>query len=237
MRPVSSYSMALCCLLLVSSAWAQPQTPAQRGPMTETIKGTLKEIQEKGRSKTLVITDELGGEKEFLLTPKIQFQIEAPGVPGLIVPGRYVSGSGTLTNNQIFVSQINVYFLAPGQKPPAGGVKQSPRMVGASVNGYDLAGVVGETGQSMDYPDYTMVALKVPGRVPPIMLEKNVRVNVISFDTDMAKPGSAVELEVQPLKGDRVNLLKATVTLDEPITGDPSGEAGAKPAAPEEKKD
>ncbi|MCA8999679.1 MAG: hypothetical protein KDA80_21970 [Planctomycetaceae bacterium] len=226
MRLTFSLTIAVACSLASPLSAQQPPQGQpqgqQQGPMTETISGTLKEVKEQGRSRTLVITDESGADQEHRLTPRIVFQIEAPADRSLIQPGKYIGGRAVLTNEMLFLSDVTVYFPAPGKRVPNGQVAKSQRQSGTSVNSYDVSGVVGEMGQSPDYPEYTMVALKIPGRIPPVMLEKNLTVKAVSYDPSMAKPGSSVELEVLPLKGGRVNLLKVTVKQDDPVTGEPA---------------
>lgn len=190
---------------------------AQRGPQTETLTGTVKEIQEQGRVSTLVVTTEDGTEHEFRLTPKVQFEVTAPGDEGFVRPGLFMSAQGVLTNNQLFVKSLNVYLLGKAQRPPAGRFAKAPAKVGASQNTYDISGTIVAKQESPDYPDYEMLAIKAAGRVPPIMLEKGFKVTVVGMTPEMAPPEAPIELEVTPLRGDRFNLVKATVKLSDPL--------------------
>jgi len=209
-RPLLIATCLFCSLSVV--AWAQ------RGPKTETLSGKVKEIQEKGRLSTLVVITDDGQELEFPLTPKVQFEVTAAGDQGFVRPGVYITAEGVLTNEQLFVKDLAVYIVGPGQRIPAGKVVKSQQQANASVNSYGISGTVQGRQSSPDYPDYEQLALKIAGRIPPIMLEKDFQVTVIARTPKLAQPDAPVELQVIPLRGDKFNLVKATVKLGEPLT-------------------
>jgi hypothetical protein len=190
---------------------------AQRGPQTQTLTGTVKEIQEQGRISTLVVTTDDGQEHEFRLTPKVQFEVTAPGDEGFVRPGVFMSAQGVLTNNQLFIKSLNVYLIGKGQRAPAGRFAKAPAKVGASENTYDISGTIVAKQENPDYPDYEVLAIKAAGRTPPVMLEKGFEVTIVGMTPEMAQPEAPVELEVTPLRGDRFNLVKATVKLSDPL--------------------
>lgn len=190
---------------------------AQRGPQTQTLNTKLKELQQKGRSTTLVVIDDEGKELEFPLTPRTEFEITASGDEGFVRPGAFLSATGVLTNQVIFIKSLNVHLPDKGQRVPPGKVAKAARQAGQSMNAYDVSGSIVGKEESSDYPGYQVLSLRVAGQAPPIMLEKDPKVTVVSTDTELLKDkeGVPVELEVTPLRGDRWNLVKATIKLSE----------------------
>lgn len=201
------------CLILTLSGVAV----AQRGPQPESITGKVKEVKKKGRLKVLVVTTDDGTEMEFPVTPKVQFEVTAKGDAGFVRPGVFLTAKATLTANQLFVRNVRVLLIDKGQRTPTGKITKAQPKPGASVNSFDVSGELLARQMSPDYPDYEVLALKIPGRVPPVMLEKNFSVTVVSQNPESATPDSPVELQVTKLRGDRLNLVSATVTLAEPM--------------------
>lgn len=209
---------------------------AQRGePMTETRTGTLVEIEEKGRSRTLVV-DVNGKQEEFPLTPRVALEITATGDAGFVDEGRYLSARGTVTNDQLFLRSVNILLLKGRQRPPAGGLKKAPMAVGESVNSWDIAGEIVGSEPDPDYPDYTGVDVKIGPRTQRVLLEPGFTVTVMSTDPTVLEipPGTSIDLEGTP-RGERFLLTGAKVRLSEPLTAAEffaeDAPAGNKPAA------
>ena len=73
------------------------------------------EIQEKGRSRTLVV--EVSGEQqEYPLTPKVAYEVSAPGDAGFVGEGRHLSGRGTVTNDKLFIRSLTITLVKPRRK-------------------------------------------------------------------------------------------------------------------------
>ena len=192
---------------------------AQRGePMTETRSGTLVEIQEKGRSRTLVV-DVSGEQQEYPLTPKVAYEVSAPGDAGFVGEGRHLSARGTVTNDKLFIKSLTITLVKPRQKAPASGLQKAPMVEGESVNSWDVAGEITASGADTDYPDYTAVDLKIGGRTQRVYLEPGFTVTVKTGDPTLitVPAGTSVTLEGTP-RGERFILSAAQVQLSEPLT-------------------
>jgi hypothetical protein len=126
------------CLMFVFSAVAS----AQRGPQTQKMSGKLKEIQQKGRAATLVVVTEDGTEHEFPLTPRVDFEVTAPGDAGFVRPGQFLAARGVLTNNTLFIKDLKIHLVGPGQRPPVGRVQKAPAQAGQSENAFDISGAI-----------------------------------------------------------------------------------------------
>ncbi len=218
----------LCSLVIAGLLLAGQPVPAQRQTaQPETKSGTLKEVVTKGRSKTLVITTD-DGDVEVRVTPTLSFAVTAPGDKDFILPENFLTGTGVLTQDRIFLSDVTVHLAAPGVRFPPGRVAKPDKLEsGQSENTYLVSGLIQATGPAQGYEDYTAVSLKVAGRVPEIWLDKGVRVTVSSSDPDHAAPGSAVTLYQRPLRGDRFLTTGVKVTRTEPFEKPGSGDGDA----------
>ena len=214
-RMVAHVGMTIV-LLLVAAAPASAQRSRQK---TETKTGTVVDVQEQGRSKKLIVECE-GEQLEFVLTSKVKLSVQAPGDTGFVQEGQFISATGVLSNEQIFIKQLTVHLVRRGQKLPTGKIVKTPAKAGESVNAYQLTGPVLGTKQDEDYPDHTVLGLKVAGRAPKIMLEPNYTVTVSTSDASMIPADAPIEMEVAPLRGGRFNLVRATVTLSEPLSSE-----------------
>jgi hypothetical protein len=215
-RPNLSLHLAVALLtagMIPAAAWSQ------RGePMTETRNGTVVEIQEKGRSRTLVV--DVGGEQqEYPLTPKVAYEVSAPGDAGFVDKGRFLSARGIVTNDKLFIQSVTIVLVKPRQKPPASGLQKAPMAEGESVNSWDIAGEITASGADTDYPDYTAVDLKISGRTQRVYLEPGFSVTVKTTDPTLIEvpSGTPIALQGTP-RGERFILSGASVQLSEPLT-------------------
>lgn len=189
-------------LMLSSSALAQQQGQQnpqqqqqnqQQGPMPVVVKGKITEVKTERKSTSFVITNDEGKSQEIKLNGLINFQVRGPGDNGFIRPGVFVTGDGVLTNKSIFISDVSVGIIAKG-RPPQGYIRPAPPRPGQSQNTYQVGGVIRALQPNPDYPDYTMLALNVQGRQPPINLEKDYKVTVVMTDPALVKPDMDVEV-------------------------------------------
>lgn len=192
---------------------------AQRArAQTETHNATVVEVKQQGRSHVLVVEDEMGEQQEFPLTARVGLRITATGDAGFVTEGQYLSGTGVLTNEQIFLKSVEIQLVTGRGRPQPGRITKAPEEVGQSRNAYQVAGPIVAAAPDENYPDHVRVALRVAGPNAPLMLEPDFTVTVVSTDTSLIKAGAPVELEVTPLRGGRFNLVGATVKLDEPLS-------------------
>lgn len=229
MKRLIALALALSLLAVPTAAWAQ------RKVETETKSGKIKEVQVKGRLKTLVVLLDDGTEQAYPLTPKVQVNVQFEGKEAQVKPGVYVTGQANLTNNQLIVSELTVYDFAPGQKSPPANISpvrpeppppgdtppQTPPMPPTK---YDFAGEVLARQPSAQFAEYEQLSLKLPGNVPPILMQKTVPVSYISTDPTQAPAEAEVELEILPGRGEKFTLLKVTIKGGEA----PAGETTAK---------
>ncbi|REJ89485.1 MAG: hypothetical protein DWQ34_19735 [Planctomycetota bacterium] len=219
--------MTVLCATLVLSSPADAQRSRSK---TETRTGKVIEVQEQGRAKKLIV--EVDGEQvEFLINANVKLSVQAPGDTGFVQEGQFVSATGVLSNEQIFIKELTVHLVGRGQKLPAGKIVKAPAQVGESQNAYNLAGPVLGTKPDEDYPDHTVLGLKVAGRAPKIMLEPDYSVTVSSSDASMIPADAPIEMEVAPLRGGRFRLVAATVTLSEPLNSEEVLGSGASDEA------
>jgi len=190
---------------------------AQREQATPEYKTKIDEVKSKGKIKIMVITDEAGKQHDLTITPKVNFTIRSGGDQGFIRKGLYVQAKGVLTNKTFFIKNIDVFVLPKNKKPPAGRITKAARQSGASTSTYDISGIIVDSAPSEDYEGYVQLALKVSGKNGPIMLEKGFRVNVVQVDPALLEAGQNVTVQATPLRGGRLNLVSATVTLSEPL--------------------
>ena len=190
--------------------------PAQNPGEVTTVQGKITEIKKDRRSTTFVVADDGGKTHEVKLTGLVNFEAKGVGDRGFIRPGVYIGAEGTMSNNAIFIKEVSVLIPKKGQRPPQGMVRQAEREAGKSRNSYKILGGIKATQPNPDYPDYTMLALNVRGRIPPINLEKDYQVKVVQTDPAVAAEGMNVELSGVTARGNfKIN--KVVVTPSEPF--------------------
>ncbi len=184
----------------------------------ETKTGVIKNVTQKGRLTKMTIEDDQGGEYEISITPKVDFQIQAPGDKGFIAKGQFIQGQGVLTNKRIYLSAVTVFFVSSGKKiSRRGGISKAPVKSGQSQNAYLVSGTIIANQADEDFPDYELVALREASRGPFLMLEKKVKVTVATSDISFLPENAKIRMQVLPLRGGRFTLKKATVKLSKPI--------------------
>lgn len=208
------------CPLMCQVVWGQqpPQPPAanpQQANQPPTVTATIQEVKQKGRLKALVVANDEGQTMEITLG-RIPLDIKASGDKGFIRQGAFIAAEGVLTNDMLFIQEVNVLAPHKGQKLPRGFVKKAPPRPGASQNAFQIMGTIQALQPNPDYPDYTMLALDAPGRIPVINLEKNYTVQVTSNNPDDLQPGWSVEMEGR-LARNKFVPLKLTVNKPEPF--------------------
>jgi hypothetical protein len=213
------WSRAVCaCLATVvlceSPVAAQSQRPEQK---TETKTATVVEVQQKGRGRTLVVDDGAGQQSEYPLTPRIALEVTGRGDAGFVRAGQFLSAKGTMTNNKLFLKELTIHVAKRGTRLPAGRFAKAPPQEGDSTESYLVSGAIVASQADKDYPDYLLVGLKLPGQIPPILLEPGFVVTVVSNDPDLIPAGAPVDLELAPLRGGRFNLVRATVRVAEEL--------------------
>ena len=214
---------AACGVLFVSmasNAAAQLGQQGQQQPITIT-KGTVSEVVRKGRATSLVILSEAGGDPITVpITPRIQFVVEAKGDLGFLTEKQVVSGTGTLTNQLLFVKgwTVHVGLSAKKIRPY---VKKADAQVGQSTSSYDFAGTVSSRQQDKDYPDYETLLTNIPQlKGQPIYIDKGATVSVSMTETDLVEDGAKVEFVQEIVKGGRVQIVALKVLLDEPLNAE-----------------
>ncbi len=217
--------------VLTQSAWAQQnQGPATVTPQQPpTVEGTISEIKTMGRGKVLVVANDEGETIEIPLTNRMPIDIKGTGDQGFVRVGAFIGGKGVLTNKAIFISEINVLLPGKGPKPPRGKIGKAPRQAGGNMNTFQVMGTIQAMEPNPDYPDYTMLALDVPGKPPVINLEKNYTVKVMSNDLSLIEAGMPVLLDGRLFRG-KFQVSKVTINLPEPF----NSEEVLKPAEPKE---
>jgi hypothetical protein len=206
-------------LALVAAGILPSAAVAQRGePMTESRSGTLVRIEEKGRSRTLVV-DVGGEEEEYPITPRVEFEVSAAGDAEFVRPEKFLQARGTVTNDKLFIKSLTIVLLQPRQKTPPSGLRKAPMVEGESVNSWDIAGEIVGSAADTDYPDYTAVEIKTGGRMQRVYLEPGFSVTVKTSDpTVLPIPeGTSVELLGTP-RGQRFILSGVKVQLPEALT-------------------
>lgn len=206
--------------LLVSMATdAFAQLDNKKGLQAPQItKGTVDDIIRKGRATSLVIKSEAGGNPITVpITPRLQFAVQAKGDDGFLTEKQVVSGTGTLTNELLFVKVWTVHVgLAARKVKPF--VKKSGKTVGQSQNSYDFAGTISSRQQDKDYPDYQTLATNIRQlKGQPIYIDKGATVTVSMTETDLVEKGAKVEFIQQVLKNGRIQIVGLRVLLDKPL--------------------
>lgn len=206
---------------------AQQAPNAQNTNQPPKVEGTVTEVKEQGRTKSIVVTNDQGQTLEIPLN-RVSVDIKGNGDKGFVQKGAYIGAEGVLTNDMIFVTTVNVLVPPKGQKLPRGKVSKAPRRAGNSQNTYQVVGTIQALQANPDYPDYTMLAIDAPGKFPVINLEKNYQVKVVAMDPELIEVGQTVELEGRVLRGKFVPS-KITVNRKEAFKSEevfPSAEGG-----------
>lgn len=194
----------------------QRQPQAQKAPPS--LKGTVAEVKKKGRLTSLVILSEAGGDPfEVLVSPKIQFSVEAKGDLGFLRDRQIVTGTGTLTNQMLFVKKWTVHVgpLAKRTKPT---VKKAPNRVGQSTSAYDIAGMVMSRQQDEKFADYETLTLNIAQlKKAPVYIDKDATVTVSTTETDLVEEGTPVEYIQVPAAGGRYVVAALRVLLKEEL--------------------
>lgn len=219
-RTIAILTVALTLSMLTGTpqnAQAQQRQPqTQKAPPTQ--KGTVAEVKKKGRLTSLMIQSEGGGAPfEVLISPKIQFAVEAKGDLGFLRDRQIVSGTGTLTNQMLFVKNWTVHVgpLAKRTKPF---VKEAPKRVGQSVNSYDLAGMIQSRQQDTRFKEYETLSLNIAQlKKAPVFIDKDATVTVSTTETDSIEEGTPVEYIQVPAAGGRLQVASLKVKLKEPL--------------------
>jgi hypothetical protein len=218
--PLCSYGTPLLALTALLLAPAVASAQATQQPQTETRSATVVEVKEQGRSRILVVEDEMGEQHEYPLTARITLRVTAPGDAGFVAEGQYLAGTGVLTNEQIFLTSVEIHLATGRGRPQPGRITKAPAQSGQSQNAYLVAGPIVAAAPDEDYPDHQRVALRVSGPNAPLMLEPDFKVTVVSSDPALITEGATVELELMPLRGGRENLVSATVNLEEAFSSE-----------------
>ncbi len=203
-------------------------TPVETGPPT--TMGKVTEVAEKGKLKILKVTDDAGNAHEFILTPLVKLEIRGTGDAGFLRPGQFIATEGVVTNERLFAKSVDVFLIAKGKRPPVGKVAKAPERAGTSQNTFQVSGTIMAKEQSPDYPEYEMLAVKVGGKPPVIMLEKNYQVNVVSSDPTTIPVDAQIEMLLTPLRGGKFKLVAAQVTLTEELKSEDVLGAAEAPA-------
>lgn len=223
-------------LLFALAVLGSPVSGAQkRDQETEIKTGTIVEVKEKGRGRILVVEID-GKPHDVPVTPKLDLQIIASGDSGFVRPGQFLSATGTMSNDKLFIKELTITPLRRGQKPPSGKIAKVAAAAGESALAYDVSGVISATQANKDYPEHLDLALKTTGVKAPIMIEPGYTVTVNISDPARIPPNTEAEVTVAPLRGGRISVLGVTVRLATPLTaaeyfGDKPDVSDDKPAA------
>ncbi len=181
------------------------------------VKGSVKEVTQKGRLTQLVVTDEAGNDHEINLTPRLELEIRAPGDADFVAPGQVLEGNGVMTNERLYFSDIHVRFVSPKSRTSVRPqIAKLPPKPGESKNSYSVLGQIDAARQDPDYPEYTQVALRGT-RGPILMLQKNFKVTVIFSDTEMIEEGASVTMTGTEQRGGRFNPAKIVIQRKEAV--------------------
>lgn len=250
LRPFVFLAVAVC-LLAPARTEAQFKNQQQRGnqpkqpEITET-KSSIAEVVRKGRALTLLIKSELGGDPiPVAITPRLQFAIEAKADDGFLREKQVVSGRGVLTNESLFVKDWTVY-LGPSARRMRGGVQKAERVVGESVNSYDVLGPIVSRQQDTDYPEYETLTLNVPAlKGKSVYIDKGATVTARIEDASKIAAGNECVVTHTLAPNGAPVVLGVKVTLDEELKADdyfteeekPSRTSRRRPATARKKED
>lgn len=212
--------LSAVCLVLPAQTQAQfgnqqqRQNQPQKPEITES-KGTIADVVRKGRALTLLIKSEAGGEPiPVAITPRLQFAIEAKADNGFLREKQVVSGRGTLTNESLFVKNWTVH-LGPSARRMRGGVQKAEKVIGESVNSYDVLGQVLSRQTDPDYPDYETLTLNVPAlKGKPVYIDKGATVTARIEDASKITAGNECRVTHTLAPNGQPVILAVKVMLD-----------------------
>ncbi len=223
-RPHFLCGCAVALVLLVGARaeaqFGNQQRPNQRNqpqqPEITESKGTVAEVVKKGRSLTLMIKSEAGGAPiPVAITPRLNFAIEAKADDGFLRERQVVSGRGTLTNQALFVKNWTVH-LGPTARRMRGGVQKAAKVIGESVNSYDVLGEIVTRQTDPDYPEYESLTLKVPAlKGKPVYIDKGATVTASVPDTSKIAAGDECTITHTLAPNGQPVLLSLKVMLSE----------------------
>lgn len=207
-------------VLLAGLPTASAQAPGQEGEGPTIKKGRLLELDTKGRVTTLKIETTDGESYEVKVTPMLDFAILGGGDPSFVKPGMFLSARGVMSQEKIFVQNLNIHVFPKGKRPPPGRFVKGQPQPGESLSLYEVSGEIVSAGPAEDYPDYTALVLKVPGRNPPVWLEKGFQVRVSSTEPAHASAGADVELALRPVRGGKLFPVGVRIYREAPFTAE-----------------
>lgn len=226
LRPLFSAASCLAVIVVLSVsgnvfAQAKKQAPNQEPPKPDyiTVKGTVVEINMRsGRVISVDILGEGGGDPVTVpITPRIQFAVEGKGDDGFLRARVIVSGTGTLTNNLLFVKNWTVHLGVAARKLRPG-VQKADKAIGQSVNSYFVQGPIKSRQKDKAYEDYETLTLTIPAlKGQPVYIDKGASVTVRITDASAIEKGAPVELYQRPGRGNRLQTIGLKVILEEPL--------------------
>lgn len=215
--PVASFSRNALFAFTVGLGLVLPTTTAlaqAKPPAGETRTGKVVGLRDD--KPPVLIVETIEGEKiEVKLTPTLKFSVRAPGDAGFVAPGRYLSGSGTVSQGRIFLAEATIHVSPHGKLPPGKVAKGSSGAGG--IESYQVSGPIVSLKPAEGSPEYTVVVLRVAGKAPPIWLQKNYKVWVSTSEPAYASPGSIVELQGKPIRGGKFLATAVEVIRDEAL--------------------
>ncbi len=189
---------------------------AQAGPPIKT--GRILEATTKNKLTTLKIEDTEGETYEVKLNQQFDFAVVAPGDKGMIRKGVYVTARGVNSENKVFLTKVTVHVVPKGKRLPPGRVQAAEAERGESLKTYEVAGEVVAVGPAEDYPDYTVLALKVGGRTPPVWLEPNHQVEISSALPQHAVAGADLQMAMRVLPSKKMLPMAIRIARETPFT-------------------
>jgi hypothetical protein len=189
----------------------QRQTPAEPGTV---ITGTIKEVTAKSKLFTVVVDDGSGKPHSFILTPKIKLEIMSTGSNADIKENLFVTAKVNQPNETSLVAVELTVHTNPKGKYPAGSVEQAQAVVGESKNNLIVSGKVKSFSTESTFENFdTMVVQLTGGQSATIQIpEKNLKVQLVSSDGAMIKPGDAVEVKGNLLKNGKIIASQLIIT-------------------------
>lgn len=182
-----------------ATATAQKRSRSVRG--LKTVSGKILSVEEKGRTRVLIVEDEEGNKQEQILTSRTPVTIQAAGDTGFFREKATVSTEAVLTNNELFGKDFTVQ-LEGGTRPS---VKQ-----GKSKEVFELTGTILKAS-----PESLMLNLGRGGR-KKVNLEPGFQITVITRNSDLIVEGATIEMKGTPSRG-RLKLRSVNVTLVDPL--------------------
>lgn len=204
-------------IVAVAMNFSVAEIAAQTKSKFETISGEVVSVTKKGRSTVLRVKNDKGEEKDFNLTPKVQFEVKAKGGQDMLADGFFISGLATMPNDSAVAESILVYPDLKG-RPPIGKFVKSPKRIGQSQNAYDFSGVVSGREPDAQFEGFEKLTFVLAGKkTARVLVNKATRVEVRLTDTSNVEPGAKVEMTGIPLRGGNVNLVSVVVNSDKEV--------------------